>query len=123
MTTTNPEGPGTVEARHLNEGISLVRADLKELREELRESLGQRPTHAEMAAVTKLHRTELSNEINRLEDHVEQLKARVDQTEEEVNEQRANKDKLQRHFVYAVIGGAGAIVGTNLFQATVQGLV
>lgn len=92
------QGTGSAEGRHLAELISLLRQDLSEFREEMRESLDRRVTHAEVAGFMQLVEAKLAH-----------LDSRVQAAEETVEDlERAHKEesKLRKTALYT---GASAL--------------
>lgn len=120
-----PEGAdrAMVEAEHLREGIRLIREELRDMREELRKDLASRPTHSDLGAAKllmekniELLEQRIAQEKAKYTQEIDSLATKLEEVEEAVDKTRDEKDKLQRHFIYSVVGGVGAIAGTNFWQ-------
>lgn len=109
--------------QHLAEMLELLRADLREFREEMRESLSDRVTYTELAAFHQLFNTKLENlaiqagqREENLKGRIGSLNQRVKELEDKLSQEQEKNGALQRHFLWTAVGGAGALIGTNVFQ-------
>lgn len=120
--TVHEVGPNPAH-QHLAEMLELLRTDLREFREEMRGSLSDRVTHTELAAFHQLFNTKLENLVIQTGQREEHLKGRIDSLNQKVKElegkliqEQEKSGALQRHFLWTAVGGAGALIGTNVFQ-------
>ena len=122
-----------VEIRRLDERLQLLHEDVRDIKS----GLESRPTQSDLGSFKLLvdktfdmvqQRMEQDREVYRQQ--LEALKAERDRVEAALTERlkkvegdakttREEKDRLHKQFVLSVIGGIGAIVGTNIFQGIV----
>lgn len=122
-----------VEARHLNEGMNLIRNDIREMRAELREGLERRPTHSDLGALRELTDKSIELMTQRIQQDkeahaitLENLRAEQTRLEVQINDikndaknTKEEKDKLQKQVLYGFLGTLGGLVGTNVFQGLI----
>lgn len=125
-----PSGVEAVEARYLGEGLARIESGLAEFRAEVRAELGKVPTHSDLGSLRLLMEKEVELLTQRLEQNRERhaaalsvlqkekdaVEAKIQAIEADTKKTREEKDKLQRHFLYAVISGVGGLVATNVWQ-------
>lgn len=133
-----------VEIRRIDERLQLLHEDVREIKA----GLESRPTHSDLGSFKLLvdktfdmvqQRMEQNNEIHKQQlDALKSERARVEKVfterlvevestftdrlakvEKDARTTREEKDNLHKQFVYSVIGGIGAIVGTNIFQGVI----
>lgn len=100
------QSASSAEARHLAELIGLLRGDLAEFRNEMREGLGKRVTHAEVSGFMQLVDEKLAG-----------LEARVRAVEEDAAEMRQSQkeeSKLRKAALYTGSAGLGVAAATGL---------
>ena len=122
-----------VEVRRIDERLQRLHEDVKEIKA----GLESRPTHSDLGSFKllvdktfdmiqqrmeqdkEIHNQQLAN-LQSERDRVETaFRERLATVETEAAETRKEKDRLHKQFVYSVIGGVGAIVGTNIFQGVI----
>lgn len=122
-----------VEIRRIDERLQLLHEDVREIKT----GLESRPTHSDLGSFKLLvdktfdmvqQRMEQDREIHKQQlDALKSERARVEkvfterlvEVESAAKTTREEKDRLHKQFVYSVIGGIGAIVGTNIFQGVI----
>lgn len=122
-----------VEIRRIDERLQLLHEDVREIKT----GLESRPTHSDLGSFKLLvdktfdmvqQRMEQDREIHKQQlDALKDERARVEkafterlvEVESAAKTTREEKDRLHKQFVYSVIGGIGAIVGTNIFQGVI----
>lgn len=122
-----------VEARHLNEGMSLIRNDIREMRAELREGLERRPTHSDLGSLKALTEKQIeliSQRANQDKEahavamenlRIEQrrLERQISEIQNDAKTTQKEKDKLQKQVFYGFLSTIVGLVGTNLFQGMI----
>ena len=108
---------------HLAEMLELLRADLKEFREEMRGSLSERVTHTELQALHQLFNSRMENVMIQAGQREDALRARIDALSREreglndkLDKVKKENDALQRYFFRGTLGVVAGLVGTNVFQ-------
>lgn len=139
--TDQQTGMDSMEGRHLNEGLNLIREDIREMRQELREGLERRPTHSDLNALKLLvdkqielitQRSEQDKQahvqtmdnlrsvhaqtVENLNKEHERLKLSLDKIKDDAETTQREKDRLQKQVVIGFLGTIGGLAGTNLWQ-------
>lgn len=131
--TDQQDGMKSMEARHLNEGLNLIREDIREMRAELREGLERRPTHSDLGALKALTEKQIELITQRIQQDkeahavaMENLRTEQTRLEVQINEIKNDakttqneKDKLQKQVLYGFLGTIGGLVGTNIWQGMI----
>lgn len=112
MTSQSPSA-AMIEAKHLAERLANLHKDLVEMRKEVRESLGQRVTHAEIGAFTQLMDVRLKNIERVVDDLEEDFKDRTARIEQAHKEDVDGRKKV----IYLLLAAIFAAVGTIIVQA------
>lgn len=139
--TEQKAGMDSMEGRHLNESVNLIREDLREMRAEIREGLERRPTHSDLGALKQLVDKQIEMLGQRMEqdklshtqamDHmrvthaqtVENLNKEYTKLETQLKAIKADaettqqeKKNLQRVVVVGFLTTIGGLIGTNVWQ-------
>lgn len=132
--TDQPDGKSMeVEARHLNEGMSLIRNDIREMRQELRDGLERRPTHSDLGALRELTDKSIELMTQRIQQDKEahsitmenmraeqtRLEVQINNIRNDAQKTRDEKDKLQKQVLYGFLTTLGGLIGTNVFQGMI----
>lgn len=131
--TAQQDGISSMEGSHLREGMDLIRGDIREMRQELREGLERRPTHSDLGALKALSEKQIELITQRAEQdklahekvmqnlRIEQarLEKQIEEIKSDAKSTKAEKDKLQKQVLYGFLGTIGGLVGTNLFQGMI----
>lgn len=123
MTTQNPTA-AMIEAKHLADRLASLHKDLAEMRKEVRESLNQRVTHAEIGAFTQLMDLRIAS-VERLVAELEKdFKEATARTEADYKERTARIEKAhnedidgRKKLIYLLVAAVLAAVGTIIVQA------
>lgn len=138
--TDQQTGLDSMEGRHLNENLNLIREDIREMRQELREGLERRPTHSDLNALKLLVDKQIELITQRSEQdkiaHVQsmdnmravhtqamenlnkdhaRLKAVLDKIKEDSETTQKEKDRLQKQMVVGFLTTLGGLGATNLW--------
>jgi len=130
MTSDDTARVGSVEARHLSDGISLIRDELRDMRQEVRDGMNQRPTHSDLGSLKLLNEKQLELVIQQLNQNrerhdaqmaalskeFEQLKVDMAATEQKADATEKDKKSLQRQLILGFLGTLGGLVATNWWQ-------
>lgn len=139
--TEQKAGMDSMEGRHLNESVNLIREDLREMRAEIREGLERRPTHSDLGALKQLVDKQIEMLGQRMEqdkhthtqamDHmrvthaqtVENLNKEYTKLETQLKAIKADaettqqeKKNLQRVVIVGFLTTIGGLIGTNVWQ-------
>lgn len=123
MTTQNPSA-AMIEAKHLADRLASLHKDLAEMRKEVRESLNQRVTHAEIGGFNQVMDLRITS-VERLLTELEKVfKETIARTEADYKERTARIEKAhnedidgRKKLIYLLVAAVLAAVGTIIVQA------
>jgi len=112
MTSQSPSA-AMIEAKHLTDRLANLHKDLVEMRKEVRDSLNQRVTHAEIGAFTQLMDLRLKNIEKLVDDLEEDFKDRANRIEQAHKEDVDGRKKI----IYLLLAAFFTAIGTIIVQA------
>lgn len=128
--STQQDGISSMEGSHLREGMDLIRGDIREMRQELREGLERRPTHSDLGGLKALTEKQIEIITQRAEQdklahemviqnlRIEQarLEKQIDDIKKDAKTTQKEKDRLQKQvfstFLLTIVG----LAATNGWQ-------
>lgn len=128
--TAQQDGLNSMEGSHLREGMDLIRGDIREMRQELREGLERRPTHSDLGALKALTEKQIELITQRIQQDKEahaltlenlraeqtRLEVQITDIKNDAKTTQKEKDKLQRQVFIGFLSMIGGLAATNGWQ-------